>query len=50
MWEGERVLQVPINVLFRTGEGWSVYVIEKSLAQLRKVQPGPRGALAVEIL
>jgi HlyD family secretion protein len=50
MWEGDRVLQVPANALFRTGDDWSAYVIENGLAQLRKVKPGHRAALAVEVL
>lgn len=50
MWEGDRVLQVPANALFRKGEDWSVYVIENGLAQLRKVKPGHRAALSVEVL
>ncbi len=50
MWEGDRVLQVPANALFRRGEDWSVYVMENGLAQLRTVKPGHRAALTTEIL
>lgn len=50
MWEGDRVLQVPANALFRKGEDWSAYFVENGLAQLRKIKPGHRAALSVEIL
>jgi len=48
-WEGAAVLQVPASALFRSGAGWAVLAIEEGRARLRPVEPGRRGALAVEV-
>ncbi len=50
LWEGKNALQVPSNALFRTGEKWTVYVIEGGRANLREVEVGHRSPDAAEIV
>jgi HlyD family secretion protein len=50
LWEGDNVLQVPANALFRFEDGWAVFAIEDGIAQRRKVEVGHRTGLAAEIL
>lgn len=50
LWESDRVVQIASNALFRSGDGFAVYVIEGGQAQLRKVKVGHRSALASEIV
>ena len=50
LWEGEDVLQVPTGSLFRAGEGWAVFAVEKGRAHLRQVEIGRQGGLAAEVL
>jgi len=50
LWEGEKVLQVPSNALFRYQSGWAVFVIEDGIAQRRAVEVGHRNGLTAEIL
>ena len=44
------VLQVPVNALFRAGDGWAVYRLEGGLATRTPVQVGGRTATAAEVL
>ena len=50
IWESEKVLKVPSIALFRTGEGWSVFVVEENKAYRRQVQVGQRTPFDAEIL
>ncbi|MBL8212065.1 MAG: HlyD family efflux transporter periplasmic adaptor subunit [Bryobacterales bacterium] len=50
LWEGERVLQVPVNSLFRVNGGWAVFAVEGGVARRRAVQIGHRSGVAAEIL
>jgi HlyD family secretion protein len=50
LWEADRVLQIPANALFRTGEGWSVFVNDNGVARRRNVKVGHRSGIAAEIL
>ncbi len=50
LWEGERVLRIPANALFRHDGGWAVFTIADDTATLRKVSIGHRGGLQVEVL
>jgi HlyD family secretion protein len=50
LWEGEQVLQVPSNVLFRYQDGWAVFVIDGGVARRKMVEVGHRNGLAAEIL
>jgi HlyD family secretion protein len=49
LWEGDKVLQVPANALFRHDGGWAVFVIEGNVARRTKVEVGHRSGLAAEI-
>ncbi|MCC7236075.1 MAG: HlyD family efflux transporter periplasmic adaptor subunit [Bryobacterales bacterium] len=50
LWSGEDVLQTPASALFRTGEQWTVYVVEGEHARRRAVRLGHRNGLAAEIV
>lgn len=50
LWEGEEVLQVPSGALFRQGEGWAAFVVEKGKARVRSIQVGKRNGLSAEVL
>ena len=50
LWEGENVLQAPSSALFRQGDTWTLYVIERNRAQRRIVKPGRRSGLVTEII
>lgn len=50
IWEDEDVLQVPNSALFRTGEGWGVFVVEKGLALQKKVNIGQQTGLTAQVL
>lgn len=50
IWEGSDVLTVPASALFRRGERWSVFVIEKDRGRMRDVEVGHRNAVAAEVL
>lgn len=50
IWEGENVLKVPVSALFRTGEKWSVFVVEGKKVGLREVEIGHRSAAEAEVL
>jgi HlyD family secretion protein len=40
-WHGQGVITVPSTALFRTGEGWAVFVVRDGRAQATSVTPGP---------
>jgi len=50
LWEGASVLQVPTAALFRTADGWGVFVVEGGRARLRAVRPGRQGGLSTQVL
>lgn len=50
VWQGNGVLIVPASALFRRGEGWSVFAIEKGRAHTRDVAVGHRNALQAEVI
>ena len=49
-WSAPSVLKVANSALFRTGETWSVLVVESGRARLRQVTVGHRGETETEIL
>jgi HlyD family secretion protein len=49
VWEGEDVLQVPASALFRSGEAWSVFVVEGGVARLRAVRVGHQSVFEAEV-
>ena len=44
------VLQVPGGALFRSGDGWAVYVVEDGVARRTVVKIGARSATAAQVL
>ncbi|MBI5632630.1 MAG: efflux RND transporter periplasmic adaptor subunit [Nitrospirae bacterium] len=50
IWEGKDVLQVPSTALFRKGEGWAVFVVDRNRARLKEVKVGHRNGLVTEIV
>jgi len=50
IWEGENVLQVPTGALFRTGEGWAVFVVESGRAVERAVAVGQQTGLRAQVV
>ena len=49
-WEAADVLKVPVSSLFRSGDGWGVFVVEAGRARLRTVTVGHRGEAEAEVL
>ncbi len=49
-WEGEDVLQTPTSALFRSGDGWAVFVASGGRARLRAVRIGHQSDLGAEVL
>lgn len=49
IWEGADVLKVPASALFRVGEVWNVFVLNRGLALSRTVEIGHRNALEAEV-
>ena len=49
VWEASDALTIPASALFRRGESWSVFVIERGRARTRNVDVGHRNALQAEI-
>ena len=50
IWEGDDVLKVPANSLFRKGGGWAVFVMKDRKSYLREVRVGHRNGLDAEII
>ena len=49
VWHSDSVLQVPVSALFRTGDVWSLFVLEDRRARLRQVEVGQRTPTTAEI-
>ena len=49
VWHSDSVLQVPVSALFRTGDVWSLFVVEDGRARLRQVEVGQRTPTTAEI-
>jgi HlyD family secretion protein len=50
LWQGEQVLKIPANALFRVGRNWAVFVHEKDRAKRREVEVGRQGAFETEVV
>jgi HlyD family secretion protein len=50
VWEASEVLRVPSSALFRQGDGWAVFVLERSRARLRAVEIGHQSPSFAEVL
>jgi HlyD family secretion protein len=49
VWREDDVLRIPASALFRSGEGWAVFVAESGRARLRPVEIGRRNGLEAQI-
>jgi HlyD family secretion protein len=49
LWRGADVLKAPVGAVFRDGDHWAVYRIERGVARLQAVEVGHRGDTEVEI-
>jgi HlyD family secretion protein len=49
VWARDNVLQFPTSALFREGERWAVFAVERGVARLHHVQVGQRNASTAEI-
>ncbi|MCG8588015.1 MAG: HlyD family efflux transporter periplasmic adaptor subunit [Proteobacteria bacterium] len=50
LWENDGVIGVPLTALFRSGDGWALFVSESDRAVLRAVQVGHRTDRDAEIV
>jgi HlyD family secretion protein len=50
IWEGRDVVRVPAPSLFRRGDEWAVFVVEKGRARVRPVVIGRRSGLEAEVV
>jgi HlyD family secretion protein len=50
VWEADDVLTVPTSSLVRSGEGWSVFVVEDGRAWLRPVEIGQRNDQRAQVV
>ena len=50
VWQSTDALVVPASALFRRGQSWSVFVIEKGRARARDIEVGHRNAFQAEVL
>jgi HlyD family secretion protein len=50
IWRKDSVARLPGSALFRSGEGWAVFVVDGNKALRREVQIGRRNALQAELL
>jgi len=50
VWTGTGKLLVPGGAVFRQGEEWATYVVEKGRARLRPVQLGRRNSSEIEVV
>lgn len=50
LWEGNHILQIPANALFRYENGWAVFTVVEETVQRRRVTVGHRSGLIAEIV
>jgi HlyD family secretion protein len=50
LWQDDDVLKIPSSAMFRTGDGWAVYVLRDGRARLRSVEAGRQAGLETQIL
>jgi len=50
IWSADAVNKVPASALFRCGEEWCAFVVEKGQAKRRVVKIGQRNAQEAEVL
>lgn len=49
VWEADEVLRVPASAVFRSGDGWALFVDEDGTAGLRRVEIGKRNGELAQI-
>ena len=49
VWEADGVLTAPVGSVFRSDDGWAVYIARDGRARLQAVELGQRGSRRVEI-
>lgn len=49
LWDGPNVLRVPSSALFRNGDQWAVFVVERSRARIRTPSIGHRSPSYTEV-
>lgn len=49
VWEASDILKAPVSALFRSGEGWAVFVVQGGRARVRPVAIGHRNTFQAEI-
>ena len=50
LWQSDSVLKVPSSALFRRGDGWALFVVEKGRARERQVTIGHESSTESEVL
>lgn len=50
LWQGEDILQVPTNALFRYKEGFAVFIVQAEKAIRRTIEIGHQNGLRAEVL
>jgi HlyD family secretion protein len=50
VWRGDDVLTVPASAVFRDGEQWALFAVDRGRASLRHVGIGHRGQLDVQVV
>jgi HlyD family secretion protein len=50
VWQDDDTLRVPASALFRTGDGWAVFVAEAGLAALQPVEIGRSNGVEAQVL
>ena len=50
VWEGADVIKVPTGSLFRQGEDWAVFAVERGRARARRIEIGRRNGLEAQVL
>jgi multidrug efflux pump subunit AcrA (membrane-fusion protein) len=50
VWQSENVLKIPSSALFRSGENWNVFVVERGTAKRREVRIGHQNSSESEVL
>jgi len=48
-WEGQGVLKIPLSAAFRTGDGWSAFIIQAGRAHQRAIEIGHRNQTEAEV-
>ena len=50
IYESAKALRVPISALFRKGDSWAVFAVERGRARVVPVEIGPRNTAYAEVL